>query len=203
VSQAEGVLITGVYGSGKSSVAAEIAYLLDQQDTPFALLDLDYLSWAGPDTGDRAAEIDLLSQNLTAIVPNYRRLGVTLFLLAYFVRDAAELQAIRAALDLPLKVVRLAVPLAVIEQRLASDVTSGRRDDLREVAEQIATAEGVGLEHLTIVNDRPVGVVAQEIMTFLACSLAGAAMPVRASGISPEDFGLTESLVDDRPPRFP
>jgi hypothetical protein len=168
VSQAEGLLITGVYGSGKSSVAAQIAYLLDQQDTPFALLDLDYLSWAGPDTGDRAAEIDLLSQNLTAIVPNYRRLGVTLFVLAYFVRAAAEVQAIGNAMNVPLQVVRLAVPLAVIEQRLASDVTSGRRDDLREAAEQIATAEGVGLEHLTIVNDRPVDVVAQEIMTFLA-----------------------------------
>jgi adenylylsulfate kinase-like enzyme len=47
VSQAEGVLITGVYGSGKSSVAAEIAYLLEQHGTPYALLDLDYLSWTG------------------------------------------------------------------------------------------------------------------------------------------------------------
>ena len=170
MSQAEGVLITGVYGSGKSSVAAEIAYLLDQQDTPFALLDLDYLSWAGPDTGDRAAEIDLLSQNLTAIVPNYRRLGVTLFVLAYFVRSAAEVQAISKAMSVPLKVARLAVPLAVIELRLAGDVTSGRRDDLREAAEQLATAEGVGLEDVTIVNDRPVDVVAQEMMTFLGWS---------------------------------
>ena len=168
MSQAEGVLITGVYGSGKSSVAAEIAYLLEQQERRFTLLDLDYLSWAGPDTGDRAAEIALLSQNLAAIVPNYRRIALTLFVLAYFVRDAAEVQAISKAMNVPLKVVRLAVPLAVIEQRLASDVTSGRRDDLREAAEQIATAEGAGLEHLTIVNDRPVGVVAQEIMSVLA-----------------------------------
>jgi hypothetical protein len=168
VSQAEAVLLTGVYGSGKSSIAAEIAYLLEQQGRPFALLDLDYLSWAGPDTGDRAAEIELLSHNLAAILPNYRRIGVTLFVLAYFVRGATEVQAIQAALDLPLKVVRLAVPLAVIEQRLASDVTSGRRDDLRQAAEQIATAEGVGLEDMTIVNDRPVDVVAREIMTFLA-----------------------------------
>ena len=167
MSQAEGVLITGVYGSGKSSVAAEIAYLLEQHGERFALLDLDYLSWVGPDTGDRAAEIELLSQNLAAIVPNYRRIALTLFVLAYFVRDAAEVQSIRAALDLPLKVVRLAVPLAVIEQRLASDVTSGRRDDLHEAAEQIATAEGVGLEDATIANDRPVHVVAQEIMAFL------------------------------------
>jgi adenylylsulfate kinase-like enzyme len=42
----EGVLITGVYGSGKSTVAAEIAYLLEQRRQPYALLDLDYLGWA-------------------------------------------------------------------------------------------------------------------------------------------------------------
>ena len=43
----EGVLITGVYGSGKSSVGAEMAYLLEQRGEPYALLDLDYLGWAG------------------------------------------------------------------------------------------------------------------------------------------------------------
>jgi adenylylsulfate kinase-like enzyme len=43
--RAEGVLLTGVYGSGKSSVAKEIAYLLEQRGEPYALLDLDYLSW--------------------------------------------------------------------------------------------------------------------------------------------------------------
>ena len=132
--RAEGVLITGVYGSGKSSVAQEIAYLLEQQGEPFALLDLDYLSWAGPDTGDRTAEIELMCQNLAAVTTNYRRAGIKLFVLAYFVRTAEEIHAIKEALGLPLKVARLTVPLAVIEQRLASDVTSGRRDDLREAA---------------------------------------------------------------------
>ncbi|HEX7267959.1 MAG TPA: hypothetical protein VF256_11095 [Streptosporangiaceae bacterium] len=33
----EGVLITGVYGSGKSSVAAEVAYHLEQRGEPYAL----------------------------------------------------------------------------------------------------------------------------------------------------------------------
>ena len=51
---AEGVLLTGVYGSGKSSLAQEIAYLLEQRDERYALLDLDYLSWAGIGTDDRA-----------------------------------------------------------------------------------------------------------------------------------------------------
>jgi len=40
----------GVYGSGKSSVAEEIAYLLEQRGEPCALLDLDYLGWAGMGT---------------------------------------------------------------------------------------------------------------------------------------------------------
>jgi len=165
--RAEGVLLTGVYGSGKSSVAQEIAYLLEQQGEPFALLDLDYLSWAGPDTGDRTAEIELMRQNLAAVTTNYRRAGIKLFILAYFVRTAEEIHAIKEALGLPLKVARLTVPLAVIEQRLASDVTSGRRDDLREAAASIATSEGAGLEDVTVSNDRPISVVAQEVMTFL------------------------------------
>jgi adenylylsulfate kinase len=164
---AEGVLLTGVYGSGKSSVAAEIAYLLERHGEPYALLDLDYLSWAGPDTGDRTAEIELMRQNLAAVTTNYRRAGIKLFVLAYYVRSPAEVHGIKEALGLPLKVARLTVPLAVIEQRLASDVTSGRRDDLREAARQVATVEGVGLEDVTVRNDRPINVVAQEVMTFL------------------------------------
>ena len=95
--RAEAVLLTGVYGSGKSSVAAEIAYLLERQGQPYALLDLDYLSWAGPDTGDRTAEIELLGDNLAAV----------------------------------------------------------------------AAGEGAGLADVTISNDRPITVVAQEVMTFL------------------------------------
>jgi len=43
----DGVLITGVYGSGKSSVAAEIAFVLEDRGEPFALLDLDFLGWGG------------------------------------------------------------------------------------------------------------------------------------------------------------
>jgi predicted AAA+ superfamily ATPase len=35
---ADGVLITGVYGSGKSSVAAEIAGMLEQHHQPYALV---------------------------------------------------------------------------------------------------------------------------------------------------------------------
>jgi hypothetical protein len=165
--EAEGVLLTGVYGSGKSSVAVEIAYVLEQQGKPFALLDLDYLSWAGDGNGDRASEFGLMLENLAAVTLNYRRAGIRFFVLAYFVRSHAEAQRVQAALGSPLRVVRLTVPLPSIEQRLAHDVTSGRRDDLRAAATSIATAEGVGIEDVAISNDRPIALVAQQVMTFL------------------------------------
>lgn len=164
---AEGVLLTGVYGSGKSSVAEEIAYLLEHRGERYALLDLDYLSWAGTGTDDRAAEFGLMLQNLTAVAANYRRADIRFFVLAYFVRSPGEVRSVREALGLPLRGVRLTVPLPDLERRLASDVTSGRRDDLREAASSIAAAEGAGVEDMAISNDRPGGVVARDVMTFL------------------------------------
>jgi cellulose biosynthesis protein BcsQ len=163
----QGVLITGVYGSGKSSVAAEIAYLLEQRGEPYALLDLDYLSWGGAGDDDRAAEFRMMLRNLAAVGSNYRDAGIRLFVLAYFIRDLPEVQGVREALELPLRVVRLSASLADIERRLAGDVTSGRREDLREAAASISASEGVGVEDLVVGSDRPVGVVAREVMAWL------------------------------------
>jgi hypothetical protein len=106
---AEGVLPTGFYGSGKSSVAQEIAYLVEQQGQPYTLLDLDYLSWAGTGTGDRAAEFGLMLRNLAAVAANYRKAGIRLFVLAYFVRSHSEVTGVREALGaaLPSPAVRV------------------------------------------------------------------------------------------------
>jgi len=57
-------------------------------------------------------------------------------------------------------------------------MTSGRRpghsvneprrtSELREAARQIAAGEGVGVEDVVLANDRPVGIVAQQVMTWL------------------------------------
>jgi hypothetical protein len=163
----EGVLLTGVYGSGKSSVAEEIAYLLEQRGERYALLDLDYLSWACPDASEHTSEFDLLLQNLAAVAANYQRAGVCLFVLAYFARSSGQVEGIQRALALPLRVVRLTVGLPEIRRRLAHDVTSGRRDDLEAATASIAAAEGNGVENLVVGNDRPLGVVAREVMAYL------------------------------------
>jgi hypothetical protein len=160
---ADGVLITGVYGSGKSSVAAEITYLLEQRDQPYALLDLDYLGWVG----DHAMGYRMMLRNLAAVAPNYRDAGIVVFVVAYFLRDLNALHSVREALGVPLRVVRLSVSLQDIQRRLASDVTSGRRDDLRDAAASIAEGEGVGVEDEVINNDRAVRTVAHEVMSWL------------------------------------
>jgi adenylylsulfate kinase-like enzyme len=44
-SEAEAVLITGPFGTGKSSVAIEIADILEKRGVRYAVIDLDWLCW--------------------------------------------------------------------------------------------------------------------------------------------------------------
>ena len=161
------VLITGVYGSGKSSVAQEIAHLLEKRNAAYALLDLDFLGWF--DTGDEGGptEHSVMLKNLAALVGNYLAVGVRLFVLAGAIRDRAELEDLQAELPMPLRVVRLTVPLPEIEKRLCFDPTTGRREDLREAAVWVADSVGVGIEEVTVSNDRPIREVAAEIADWL------------------------------------
>ena len=55
------------------------------------------------------------SRFLENTIANYRRAGIRLFVLAYFLRSREEVQAVRAALGLPLQVARLTVPLPVTD----------------------------------------------------------------------------------------
>lgn len=161
---AEAMLIAGVYGSGKSSVAEEVAGVLEERGASYALLDLDFLAWF--DTGDAhgPTEHRMMLTNLAAVVGDYLAVGVRLFVLAYAVRGAAELNGIKAELPMPLKVVRLTVPWEEIERRLRSDVTTGRQDGLREAAAWVAASRGVGIEDLTAPNDRPIRGVALDVL---------------------------------------
>jgi len=161
----QALLITGVFGVGKSSAAEEIAHMLDKRGAPYAVLDLDFLAWFGPE--DEAAHQRVLLQNLASIVANYLAAGVRLFVLAYAVPDAEQLEAVKAALGMPLKVVRLTVPLSEIRRRLRSDVTTGRQDDLREAAAWLAASKGTGIEDAIMPNDRPIGELATDIVDWL------------------------------------
>ncbi len=163
----EGVLITGLFGVGKSSVTAEIADLLEADHERYAAIDLDWLTWADTGTGQEGAEHRMLLTNLASVVGNYLEAGIRRFVMARSLRDPSELESLRAAISVPVRVVRLTVTMDEIERRLRSDVTAGREDDLREAGEWVAAGLGEGFEDLTVANDRPIREVASEIVGWL------------------------------------
>ena len=151
-----GVLITGVYGSGKGSVAEEIAYLLEQRGEPYALLDLDYLSWAGTGTSNRASEFGLMLQNLAAVAANYRRAGIRLFVLAYFVRSSDEAQEVGKAAGAAAACGPPEGPAA--RDRAAAGGRCHQRPPRRRRRRlHIAAAEGAGVEEVVIRTTVPSG----------------------------------------------
>jgi hypothetical protein len=171
----EAVLLTGLFGVGKSTIAAEMANLLEDAEVHYAALDLDWLTWCNVGGGDRASEHAMLLRNLEAVMANYRAAGVRYYVLARWIHDRDELAGLAATMAMPLHTVELAVPLDEITRRLATDPTSGRRDDLAESAAWMEMGRGVGWAEYTVENDRRVRDVATDILQWLA-------WPPQASG---------------------
>jgi chloramphenicol 3-O-phosphotransferase len=151
VNDPRAVLLTGVFGAGKSAVAEEIADLLEASAPPYAAIDLDWLCWSNAGGADHH-EHEILARNLAAVAGTYRDAGVERFVLAGSVADAATLEAVRSALAAPVLVVRLTAPLAIIEERLGSSPTRGRADDLARAREWLAAGTGTGLEDEVVEN---------------------------------------------------
>ncbi len=162
-----GVLVTGLYGAGKSSVVEEISSVLEDTGVPFGALDLDWLWWFGIPGLDRAEARNILFRNLTSIAHTYLAAGVTHFVMAWSLQDPDDLGDLRAALPFPVLVVELTVPLSVIEERLGLAVTAGRADDLEEARRRHAAGIGVGLGDVQIDGDRPVSTVAGDVLDWL------------------------------------
>jgi adenylylsulfate kinase-like enzyme len=164
---AEAVLICGAYGTGKSSLAADMAELLESHEVPYAAIDLDWLIWANVEDGHGEGGERIMLANLSALVANFRAAGMSRFVLAGLLTSVDERERLRETLGMPMRVIRLAVPIEEIERRLSPDPTSGRAGDLEEARRQVATGVGVGLEDIAVANDRPTADVAAEIVTWL------------------------------------
>jgi chloramphenicol 3-O-phosphotransferase len=160
----ETLVLSGAHGAGKSSVAEEIADILDARGIPFAAIDLDWLTWSNV-PGANHDELGLLTSNLGAVVANYRAAGVRLFVLAYAVADLATLEALRTVMAMPVRLVRLAAPLATIEERLGGSPTRGRADDLVRARSWIADGTGLGFEEVEVDNVGPLRDTAMRVLT--------------------------------------
>lgn len=158
------VLLTGVYGAGKTSVAEEMASMFEERGSPYAAIDLDWLVWFDVGWDDAEAEHGMLVKNLEVIARNYLEAGVRFLVLALSIEHEWQLDAIRAVIPLPLRVARLVVDLETIEERCAGDPTTGRPVDLRWARRWVEGGTGVGFEDFVVANDRPVREVAAEVI---------------------------------------
>jgi Methylmalonyl Co-A mutase-associated GTPase MeaB len=164
---AEAVLVTGVYGAGKSSVVADIGAVLQDRGERFGLLDVDWLGWfdAG---GDDALHDRVLHSNVRSVSLAYLEHGVRRLPLARSIKNCEQLEAIRRAVQIPMRVVRLEVDAALVEQRLSADPTEERQlDDLQVAKEWLMAGHGVGLEDLLLPGDQPVRETSQAICSWL------------------------------------
>jgi hypothetical protein len=164
---ASGVLVTGVYGAGKSTVMADIGALLGEHRVAYALLDVDFLGWF--DAGqDLAVQRQVVLGNLRHVSASFLGHGARRLVVAWSVGDAEQLAQVRAAVGVPLRVVRLEVDEALVTSRLAADPTEERAvDDLGVAREWLAAGRGAGLEDLTLPGDRPVRETSRAICGWL------------------------------------
>ncbi len=164
---AQAVLVTGVYGAGKSTVVADIGKVLEDHGERYGLLDVDWLGWFNAGE-DRPSHRRVVLSNVSVLCQAFLAEGVSRLALAWSIRDREQLDELRLAVPAPMRVVRLQVDTAVVQRRLASDPTEERReDDLRVAHEWLAAGHGLGLEDLVLPGDQPARETSEAICRWL------------------------------------
>ena len=165
------LLLTGPYGVGKSTLAAEMGNAFEEAGIPFAAIDLDWISWFDAGWDDERRSFGVLLKNLDAVVTNYLDAGVRYVVMALTVEDSWELEGIRSVAPKPLHVVRLETDIETIRARLAPDPTSGRAIDLAAAERAVASGAGVELAEHAIRSDRPVRDLVFEVLNTVGWNL--------------------------------
>lgn len=160
----EALVITGLYGSGKTTLAAQIGDLLEDMGLRYATIDLDWLGWYEDHRPRPEGDWSMMQRNLAAVVANYRDLEIDHFVLARALQGFEDVELLVETLKMPVRTVELVVPIEVIERRLASDPTTGRRNDLDQARRWAADSTGTGFADLVVSNDRPILEVANEVI---------------------------------------
>lgn len=163
----EAVLLGGLFGVGKSTVAADMAAILETVGVRYGALDLDWLAWTNANVTTRLDSIDMMTRNLRTVAGNFRSAGARRLILAGSLRDSSELDRVRTAVAVPLRTVELIVPLPEIERRLAADPTEERRVDLANSTSWLANGVGTGFFDVTMDNDASVRTASTNVLDWL------------------------------------
>ncbi len=139
---------------GKTTIATEIGLLLGERKLPHALIDLDWLGWVN--VGPEFSAYDrLIVQNLAAIWPNLRSIGVEYLVLARGLAERDRIDDLRQIFpEASITAVRLMASPGSIEQRLRQrDQGEMLREHLQETLDMTITLDRLGLQDAAVLND--------------------------------------------------
>jgi hypothetical protein len=115
------LLITGPVGVGKSTVAAQAAWLLREANVPHALVDLAWIEQCWPVPADDPWNERLSHRNLASLWANFREAGADRLILVRVLEARSLLRRVAEAVPgAEITVVRLRAPLAVLHTRIRS-----------------------------------------------------------------------------------
>ena len=115
------LVITGPVGVGKSTIAAEAAWLLRQAGVPHALVDLDRIEQCWPVPADDPWNERVSHRNLACMWANFRQAGADRLIFARVLETRSLLRRVTKAVPgAQITVVRLRAPVAVLHERIRS-----------------------------------------------------------------------------------
>jgi hypothetical protein len=160
------LVITGPVGVGKSTIAAEAAWLLRQADIPHALVDLDRIEVSWPVPADDPGNERVSHRNLACMWANFRQAGADRLIFARVLETRSLLRRVTAAVPgAQITVVRLRAPLSVLHERIRSREASDPDWFLDAATHTAEVFERAQVEdHLVDNDDRPAAVVAAEVL---------------------------------------
>jgi predicted kinase len=165
------LLLTGVAGVGKSTVADAIGGVLTAAGLVTAVIDTDALAQFGPPPepgeGRPTSFYDHLKcLNLAAVWANYQAAGARFVVVSAGI-DSVPLRSEYAGglAGCEVQMVRLIAATDTVRKRLQDRDSEAKLErHLRMLAEEEAGHEAAAIEDFTVRNDRPAAVVAREII---------------------------------------
>ena len=175
------LLLIGVAGVGKSTVADAIGGILTSAGSVTAVVDTDALAQFGPrpDHGERRGRNfydHLKCLNLGAVWANFQAAGARFIVVSAGIDNAALRDQYADSLaGCEVLTARLVAAPETLRERLQDrDGEAKSERHLRTLAEQDARLEAAAIDDFTVVNDRPATVVAREVIALAGwLSLAG------------------------------
>ncbi|WP_146167523.1 GNAT family N-acetyltransferase [Micromonospora sp. MH33] len=167
------LLLSGVAGAGKSTVADAVGRMLTEAGHVTAVVDTDLLAQFGPPptVGHTSARVydELKCVNLASVWANFRAAGARFVVAAAAVESVAQRQRyVEGLAGCDLSVVRLIADLDTVRSRLHQRDTGPKlKRHLQALTQSEPAPVATAVEDFTITNDRTPAEVAADILARL------------------------------------